>query len=188
MKKDDKCPELEDLIKRFAGPVGRLLSVITGEINHRRRSRSMYHHVKRCKRCFTIIPHIWEAIAQSNEVHKAIIVLKYPLSKITPREKKIIKMRFGLADGVTYSLEEIEGLNFSLTRERIRQIEKRTLEKAASELQAVYPTFKLIPVVAAYLDKKKLNPSGELGTPEKVLSYPKSYQQIQLALLKVLRT
>lgn len=50
------------------------------------------------------------------------------LSDLTPREQKILEMRFGLVDGVTHTLEEV-GKEFDVTRERIRQIEAKALEK-----------------------------------------------------------
>jgi RNA polymerase primary sigma factor len=50
------------------------------------------------------------------------------LSDLTPREQRILSMRFGLKDGVTHTLEEV-GKEFDVTRERIRQIEARSLEK-----------------------------------------------------------
>ncbi|MBI1833976.1 MAG: sigma-70 family RNA polymerase sigma factor [Candidatus Andersenbacteria bacterium] len=50
------------------------------------------------------------------------------LGDLTPREQKILEMRFGLTDGVTHTLEEV-GREFDVTRERIRQIEAKALEK-----------------------------------------------------------
>jgi RNA polymerase primary sigma factor len=50
------------------------------------------------------------------------------LRTLTPREEKVIKMRFGLEDGSEHTLEEV-GQSFALTRERIRQIEARALRK-----------------------------------------------------------
>jgi len=47
---------------------------------------------------------------------------------LTPREQKILEMRFGLTDGVSHTLEEV-GREFDVTRERIRQIEAKSLEK-----------------------------------------------------------
>ncbi len=47
---------------------------------------------------------------------------------LTPREQKILEMRFGLVDGVSHTLEEV-GREFDVTRERIRQIEAKALEK-----------------------------------------------------------
>ncbi len=47
---------------------------------------------------------------------------------LTPREQKILEMRFGLTDGVSHTLEEV-GREFDVTRERIRQIEAKALEK-----------------------------------------------------------
>ena len=50
------------------------------------------------------------------------------LRDLDPREQKILKMRFGLDDGVTHTLEEV-GKEFGVTRERIRQIESKALER-----------------------------------------------------------
>jgi len=50
------------------------------------------------------------------------------LSTLTPREERIIKMRFGLVDGSEHTLEEV-GRIFAVTRERIRQIEAKALRK-----------------------------------------------------------
>ncbi|OIP79381.1 MAG: RNA polymerase sigma factor RpoD [Parcubacteria group bacterium CG2_30_48_51] len=50
------------------------------------------------------------------------------IEELSPREKKILEMRFGLLDGVAHTLEEV-GQEFEVTRERIRQIEAKALEK-----------------------------------------------------------
>jgi len=50
------------------------------------------------------------------------------MEDLTPREQKILEMRFGLTDGVSHTLEEV-GRDFDVTRERIRQIEAKALEK-----------------------------------------------------------
>jgi len=67
--------------------------------------------------------------------------LRGALSLLTPREEEIIRMRFGIDQESTYTLDEI-GKKFDLTRERIRQIEKRALEKlATSEVGEVLKSF-----------------------------------------------
>jgi RNA polymerase primary sigma factor len=54
--------------------------------------------------------------------------VKDMLNGLTEREQKIIRLRFGLEDGKNYTLEEV-GQEFSVTRERIRQIEAKALAK-----------------------------------------------------------
>jgi len=55
--------------------------------------------------------------------------LKEISDQLTPRERRILAMRFGLEDGVIHTLEEV-GKEFGVTRERIRQIQAKALEKA----------------------------------------------------------
>jgi RNA polymerase primary sigma factor len=54
--------------------------------------------------------------------------LEEVLSSLTPREARVLRLRFGLDDGNSYTLEEV-GQKFGLTRERIRQIEGRALRQ-----------------------------------------------------------
>src|SRR3989344_5422928 len=54
--------------------------------------------------------------------------LREIITDLTPREQKILKMRFGLDDSITHTLEEV-GKEFGVTRERIRQIEAKALER-----------------------------------------------------------
>jgi RNA polymerase primary sigma factor len=65
-----------------------------------------------------------EAVINLNLREQTAEVLK----TLTPREEKIIKMRFGLMDGSEHTLEEV-GQAFAVTRERIRQIEAKALRK-----------------------------------------------------------
>ena len=50
------------------------------------------------------------------------------LLTLTPREQKVLQLRFGLEDGRSRTLEEV-ALEFSVTRERIRQIEAKAIRK-----------------------------------------------------------
>ena len=63
--------------------------------------------------------------ASCNSLREAI---EQVLRTLNPREREIIRMRFGLDDGFAYTLEEV-GRVFNITRERIRQIEARAIRK-----------------------------------------------------------
>jgi RNA polymerase primary sigma factor len=56
------------------------------------------------------------------------------LSTLTPREKKILRMRFGIGEKTDYTLEEV-GKQFGISRERVRQIEERALRKLRHPLK-----------------------------------------------------
>ncbi|MEQ9619899.1 MAG: sigma-70 family RNA polymerase sigma factor [Deltaproteobacteria bacterium] len=77
---------------------------------------------------------VMASTALTHEIRDALNVL-------TPREEEIIRLRFGIDQDSTYTLDEI-GRRFDLTRERIRQIEKRALEKlATSEMGDILRSF-----------------------------------------------
>lgn len=61
---------------------------------------------------------------------QALLKQKLPeiLSKLTPREQRVLELRFGLNNGISHTLEET-GREFHVNRERIRQIEARALRK-----------------------------------------------------------
>ncbi|MCX6797352.1 MAG: sigma-70 family RNA polymerase sigma factor [Candidatus Doudnabacteria bacterium] len=72
-----------------------------------------------------------EETTKPNEVAGRQILKEYVgdiLKDLDPREQKILRMRVGLEDGVTHTLEEV-GEEFGVTRERIRQIESKALER-----------------------------------------------------------
>ncbi|MDR1486125.1 MAG: sigma-70 family RNA polymerase sigma factor [Planctomycetaceae bacterium] len=66
-----------------------------------------------------------ESIASNDLLRREIAKM---LKLLTPREREIIKLRFGLDNGYSYTLEEV-GKIFKVTRERVRQIEARAVEK-----------------------------------------------------------
>src|SRR5204863_290888 len=78
--------------------------------------------------------HLGDFIEDRNIVSPAEAVINLNLKEqtesvlktLTPREEKVIKMRFGVGDGSEHTLEEV-GQNFAVTRERIRQIEAKAL-------------------------------------------------------------
>ncbi len=71
-----------------------------------------------------------ESLSPADVTRKQLLKedVKDLLNYLSPRERKIISMRFGLEDGVAHTLEEV-GADFGVTRERIRQIEAKVLEK-----------------------------------------------------------
>ncbi len=71
-----------------------------------------------------------EMPSPSKDAARALLKERFAdiLNELTPREQKILSMRFGLEDGVTHTLQEV-GEMFNVTRERIRQIESKALEK-----------------------------------------------------------
>ncbi len=71
-----------------------------------------------------------EAISPSEEASRRVLkeVIDEILTSLSPREVRILQMRFGLVDGCTYTLEEV-GRKFGVTRERIRQIEAHALSR-----------------------------------------------------------
>ena len=71
-----------------------------------------------------------EATSPDEAASRQILVehVRDVLKDLSPREQKILEMRFGLKDGIHHTLEEV-GKEFDVTRERIRQIEAKALEK-----------------------------------------------------------
>ena len=71
----------------------------------------------------------WEMLFKAVGIIKGFICERF--YDLTPREKAILSMRFGLETGETAILEDV-AKEFGVTRERIRQIEARALEKLRS--------------------------------------------------------
>ena len=62
--------------------------------------------------------------------------IRKALTTLPPRQEKVIRMRFGVGEARDYTLEEL-GEKFSLTRERVRQIEEKSLRKLRSQVGAL---------------------------------------------------
>ncbi|QQR55228.1 RNA polymerase sigma factor RpoD [Candidatus Peregrinibacteria bacterium] len=71
-----------------------------------------------------------DALSPSEQTNRQLIKenIHEMLQYLSPRERKIIEMRFGLKDGIGHTLEEV-GNEFGVTRERIRQLEAKVLHK-----------------------------------------------------------
>ena len=71
-----------------------------------------------------------QAIAPADAAAQRMLgqALVEALGELNERERKVVRLRFGLEDGQTHTLEEV-GKEFGVTRERIRQIESKTLAK-----------------------------------------------------------
>jgi RNA polymerase primary sigma factor len=80
--------------------------------------------------------HLGDFIPDTNVVSPSDAVINLNLKEqtdnvlktLTPREERVIKMRFGVGEGSEHTLEEV-GQSFAVTRERIRQIEAKALRK-----------------------------------------------------------
>lgn len=81
---------------------------------------------------------IADSMAESPEKQAALAILRKEVSQLLKylpdREQKVLRLRFGLDDGVPRTLEEV-GREFNVTRERIRQIEAKALEKLQVKAQ-----------------------------------------------------
>jgi len=84
-----------------------------------------------------------DSLAPDSTVTNVALIerLTEALSILTPREQKVIRLRFGIGYETSHTLDEI-GKKFDVSRERIRQIEKEALKKiASSELGETLKTF-----------------------------------------------
>ena len=70
------------------------------------------------------------ALNKKDEINE----IREVLSSLSPREQKVLRMRFGIDQETEYTLEEV-GVSFGLTRERIRQIEKEAIHKLRKPVQ-----------------------------------------------------
>lgn len=69
------------------------------------------------------------------------------LKRLSYREREIIKLRYGIGNGYSYTLEEV-GRIFKCTRERARQIEKKALDKLSVFQRGLAPETEAAPAVS----------------------------------------
>lgn len=102
------------------------------------------------------------------------------LNTLTPRERDVMRLRYGLADGVSHTLEDI-GDEFSLTRERIRQIEAKAIRKLRQPfrsrplleyVQSNQPTPVATPAFAAQ-QRRKITDAVKAGQVPEAIAVPK---------------
>lgn len=84
------------------------------------------------------------------------------MTELSHREREILRLRYGLADGYTYTLEEV-GKIFSVTRERVRQIESKAVRKLQSPYRARNLTGFLDGCEPTFTDQNCEAPSGNRG-------------------------
>ena len=79
-----------------------------------------------------------QAVAPAEAAARALLneAVGEALEELTDRERKIVRLRFGLEDGQARTLEEV-GKEFGVTRERIRQIESKTLAKLRHPIRSL---------------------------------------------------
>ena len=99
---------------------------------------------------------ILEKVIQAHEVQKKFNLnpqelVDFLLAELTPRQKEIIKARYGLDRPVKQTLESI-GRKFNITRERVRQIEKTALDKALSRQNILDKLADLLSLVIKYIN------------------------------------
>lgn len=105
--------------------------------------QSVYFSITAVYRRYSLAPYKYDELNKASSIEDMCISLNYEdvfdriilkntlkevMNTLTPREAKVIELRFGLIDGETKTLERV-GKEFSLSRDRIRQIEAKALRK-----------------------------------------------------------
>lgn len=123
----ERPPTPEEIAKRMEIPVDKAREIV--KISQEPTSLESPVGEEKDSRLKEFIPD--EGLKRPEEMAADFLLkgqLKDVLGSLTPREQKVLELRFGLKDGRTRTLEEV-GREFGVTRERIRQIEAKALRK-----------------------------------------------------------
>ena len=120
-------PTLQEITEKMEIPCHELESILTVNREPMRLDQQVNEDGESLLREFIENPQAPVPSAHTDEVDLRE-QLDDMLASLSPREEQVLRMRFGIGEPTTYSLEEI-GVRFALTRERIRQIEIKALRK-----------------------------------------------------------
>lgn len=127
-KKNNEQPTIEEVAKEISLPVEKVRQVL--ELSQALASLDMPLDDEEDRNCFMDI--VQNASASSPEDDIVVKTIRERLNEVLdtllPREAEILRLRFGLSDGTSHTLEQL-GSIFGITRERVRQIEKKALTK-----------------------------------------------------------
>jgi RNA polymerase primary sigma factor len=122
-----RAPTLKEITAKMEIPCEEMEAILTINREPMRLDQKVNEDGESLLREFVENPNAPEPSAQTDEADLRD-QLDDMLAGLTPREEQVLRMRFGIGEPTTYSLEEI-GVRFALTRERIRQIEIKALRK-----------------------------------------------------------
>ncbi len=110
-----------------------------------------------------------DSMEDSVEVQSDAIAMRQALGSLSAREQRVLKLRFGIADGRSRTLEEVAA-EFSLTRERIRQIQNKALRKLRHPSRGRWLQLATSdrPIMAAADSAPKRGNATELDVPDRL--------------------
>jgi RNA polymerase primary sigma factor len=127
-KKNNEQPTIEEVAEEVSLPIEKVRQTL--ELSQGPASLDMPLDDGTEKNCFMDLVQNESAVSPEEDVLARAVRerLNEVLETLLPREAEILKLRFGLSDGISHTLEQL-GHIFGITRERVRQIEKKALMK-----------------------------------------------------------